>query len=73
VILLYQSKWAVLLPSWVAEGESPQKSQQIFGQVTLSPKSIAAYTDFSQKLILQASPDIEQLVRDDLATISPLR
>ncbi|MFY9589545.1 phage major capsid protein [Rickettsia endosymbiont of Halotydeus destructor] len=53
---------------WVAEGESPQKSQQTFGQVTLSPKSIAAYTDFSRKLILQASPDIEQLVRDDLAT-----
>ncbi|MCX4083486.1 phage major capsid protein [Rickettsia hoogstraalii] len=53
---------------WVAEGESPQKSQQTFGQVTLSPKSIAAYTDFSRKLILQASPDIEQLVREDLAT-----
>ncbi|WP_342270608.1 phage major capsid protein [Rickettsia endosymbiont of Orchestes rusci] len=53
---------------WVAEGQAPQHSQQTFGQVTLSPKSIAAYTDFSRKLILQASPDIENLVRDDLAT-----
>jgi len=53
---------------WVAEGQAPEHSQQIFGQVTLSPKSIAAYTDFSRKLILQASPDIENLVRDDLAT-----
>ncbi|MCC8368783.1 MAG: phage major capsid protein [Rickettsia endosymbiont of Oxypoda opaca] len=53
---------------WVSEGQKPEQSQQTFGQVTLSPKSIAAYTDFSRKLILQASPDIEQLVREDLAT-----
>ncbi|WP_342270477.1 phage major capsid protein [Rickettsia endosymbiont of Orchestes rusci] len=57
---------------WVAEGQAPQHSQQTFGQVTLSPKSIAAYTDFSRKLILQASPDIENLVRDDLATVIAL-
>ena len=53
---------------WVSEGQAPQHSQQAFGQVTLSPRSVAAYTDFTRKLVLQASPDIENLVRSDLAT-----
>jgi HK97 family phage major capsid protein len=57
---------------WVSEGRSPEHSQQAFGQVTLSPKSIAAYTDFTRKLVLQASPDIENLVRNDLATVIAL-
>lgn len=57
---------------WVSEGRAPEHSQQTFGQVTLSPKSIAAFTDFTRKLVLQASPDIEGLVRDDLATVIAL-
>jgi HK97 family phage major capsid protein len=57
---------------WVAEGRTPEHSQGAFGQVTLSPKSIAAYTDFTRKLVLQASPDIETLVRSDLATVIAL-
>ena len=57
---------------WVSEGMSPNHSQQSFGQVTLSPRSIAAYTDFTRKLILQSSPDIENLVRDDLASVIAL-
>jgi HK97 family phage major capsid protein len=57
---------------WVSEGKSPQHSQQSFGQVTLSPRSVAAYTDFTRKLVLQSSPDIESLVRNDLATVIAL-
>lgn len=57
---------------WVSEGRSPEHSEQAFAQVTLSPKSIAAYTDFTHKLVLQSSPDIENLVRSDLATIIAL-
>jgi len=57
---------------WVGEGQSPEHSEQSFGQVTLSPKSIAAFTDFTRKLVLQSSPDIENLVRNDLATVLAL-
>lgn len=57
---------------WVSEGRSPEHSEQAFAQVTLSPKSIAAYTDFTRKLVLQSSPDIENLVRSDLATVIAL-
>ena len=57
---------------WVSEGQAPEASEQKFGQVTLSPRSVAAYTDFTRKLVLQSSPDIENLVREDLATILAL-
>jgi len=54
---------------WVTEGNAPTESQQTFDQVTLSPKTVSAYTDYTRKLLLQATPDVEQLVRVDLATI----
>ena len=54
---------------WVAEGNSLTESAQTFDQVTLSPKTLGAYTDFTRKLMLQSSVDIEQLVRRDLASV----
>lgn len=57
---------------WVAEGSAPTESQQAFDQVTLSPKTVGAFTDISRKLLLQSSVDIEALVRSDLATVLAL-
>lgn len=37
--------------------------------MTLSPKTLGAYTDISRKLLLQSSIDVESFVRDDLATV----
>lgn len=54
---------------WVAEGASPTESQQVFGQVPLTPKTIGAFTDFTRRMLLQATPDIESIVRADLAGI----
>lgn len=54
---------------WVAEGQDITLSQPSFGQVTLSPKTVAARTQFSRKLLLQATPDIEQIVRNDLSNV----
>lgn len=54
---------------WVAESGAPTESQQTFDQVTLSPKTVGAYTDFSRKLFLQSSIDIENLVRSDLTKV----
>ncbi len=54
---------------WVAESGSPTESQQAFGQVTMSPKTVGAYTDISRRLILQSSMDVEGMVQTDLATV----
>jgi HK97 family phage major capsid protein len=57
---------------WVAESGAPTESQQTLAQVTMSPKTVGAYTDFSRKLMLQSSIDIESFVRRDLATVIAL-
>jgi len=56
--------------AWVAENSAPSESTNTpsFGQVTLSPKTLAGYVDFSRRLMLQSSLDIETLIRNDLAT-----
>lgn len=57
---------------WVAESGAPTESQQTIGQVTMSPKTVGAFTDFSRRLILQSSLDIENMVRRDLAQVIAL-
>lgn len=52
---------------WVAEGVNVTESQAAFGQVTMTPKTVGMFTDFSRKTLLQATPAIEALVRADLA------
>lgn len=53
---------------WVAESGSPTESQQAFDQVTMTPKTVGAFTDISRRLLLQSSMDVESFVRGDLAT-----
>lgn len=55
---------------WVAENSAPTESSNApaFDQVTMSPKTLGAYVDISRRLMLQSSLDIENLVRNDLAT-----
>jgi HK97 family phage major capsid protein len=57
---------------WVAENAAPTESQQAFDQVTMSPKTMGAFTDISRKLLLQSSLDVEAFVRGDLATVLAL-
>lgn len=58
---------------WVAEGSAPTESQQTIGQMPLTPKTVAAYTDFTRRLLLQASIDVEMFVRMDLARVLALK
>lgn len=53
---------------WVAENAAVTESQQTFGQVTMTPKTVGGYTDISRRLMLQSSIAIENLVQTDLAT-----
>lgn len=52
---------------WLAEGNAPTESQQSVGQVPLTPKTIGAFTDYTRRLLLQSSLDVEAFVRMDLA------
>jgi len=63
-------KSAASTVAWVAENSAPSESSNnpAFTQVTLSPKTLAGYVDFSRRLMLQSSLDIETLIRNDLAT-----
>lgn len=57
---------------WVAESGSPTESQQTIDQVALTPKTCGAFTDFSRKLMIQSSIDVENMVRNDLARVLAL-
>jgi len=54
---------------WLAESGAPTESAQTVGQVTLTPKTVGAFTDYSRRLLLQSSIDVEAFVRADLAMI----
>lgn len=58
---------------WIAENANiTTESALALGQIAMSPKTIGAYTDYSRKLLIQSSPDIDQLVNDDLANVVAL-
>ncbi|WP_326537027.1 phage major capsid protein [Pseudorhodoferax sp.] len=52
---------------WVAENAALTASDMTFDDVTLSPKHAGGLCEMSRQLIMQSSPDIEQLVRNDLS------
>lgn len=54
---------------WVAESGSPSESQATAGQVLMTPKTGGSYTDYSRRLLLQSSIDVEMFVRADLAAV----
>lgn len=54
---------------WVAENGAPTGSQQTIAQVTMTPKTVGAFTDVSRRLLLQSSIDVEGMVQTDLAKV----
>lgn len=67
--LAFPKQTAAATAYWVAEGNAPTESQQTIGQVAMAPKTVAAWTDYTRKLINQSSVDIENFVRSDLTAI----
>jgi len=57
---------------WVGENSSPTESQQAIDQVNMTPKTVGAYVDYSRRLLLQSSIDVEGMVRNDLARVIAL-
>ncbi|MES2101672.1 MAG: phage major capsid protein [Pseudomonadota bacterium] len=52
---------------WVAENSALTPSDMTFDSVTLAPKHAGGLVEMSRQLLQQSSPDIEQLVRNDLS------
>lgn len=48
------------------------ENEQTFGQMSLTPKTVGAYTEISRLLLLQSSPDVEGIVNADLAAVTAL-
>lgn len=57
---------------WVTEASSLTESEAVFDQVTLSPKQIGARSQYSRLALQQTTPDIESIVRNDLAKVMAL-
>jgi HK97 family phage major capsid protein len=53
---------------WFTEGSAASESEMTITSITMSPKTVGAYTDVTRQLMMQGSPDVEALVRNDLAS-----
>ncbi len=57
---------------WLAESANVTNSDQAFEKITLTPKTVAARSQITRRLMLQGTPSAEQLVRDDLLNVLAL-
>lgn len=59
---------------WVGEnpGAGVTQSNPTFGTMTMSPKTLQATGAVSRQLLVQSTPDVEALVREDLAAVHAL-
>ena len=54
---------------WRAENTALTESDQVFAQVTLTPKTLTGLTTMSNEVLMLSNPSIEQIVRNDLAAV----
>lgn len=52
---------------WLGEDVDATESNLELGQIHLTPKTVAAFSEITRKLMVQSSLDVEALVRADLA------
>lgn len=57
---------------WVTEGTAITQAEATFDKVSLTPKQIGALSKMTRLMLQQGTPDIEALVRNDLATVLAL-
>ena len=50
-----------------SEGGDAGESEMTIGNVSLTPKTLGAFTEVTRQLLTQSSLDVENLIRDDLA------
>lgn len=57
---------------WVSEATALTEAEATFDQVALSAKQIGARSQYSRLMLQQSTPDIEAVVRNDLAKVMAL-
>ena len=53
---------------WIGEDEDAPEDILELGQIGLRPKTVAALSEITRRMLMQSSMDVEALVRSDLAT-----
>ena len=53
--------------SWVGDNSALSQTDMTFRKVSLTPHHCGAWAEYSRNMILQSTPDIETLLRSDLA------
>jgi HK97 family phage major capsid protein len=54
---------------WVGESSAPTESEATFDKVSLRPKTVGALSKMSRLMLLQATPAIEMLARQDMLAV----
>lgn len=54
---------------WVGEAGAPNGSQPGIDQIAFTPKTVGATVDITRRLMNQATPDAESIVRDDILKV----
>ena len=57
---------------WVAEGADVTEGEAAFDKLSLKPKTLGARSQYTRQMLQQSTPDIEMLVRNDLAAVLAL-
>ena len=52
---------------WVTEGADITEAEAAFDKISLSPKTVGARSQMTRNMMMQSTPDIEMVVRNDLA------
>jgi HK97 family phage major capsid protein len=57
---------------WVGESTAGSESEGTFDKVSLRPKTVSAWSVMSRLMMLQSTPSIEMLAREDLLAVAAL-
>ena len=71
--LTFSKETGVIDSDWIYEGQPAPASSFETGLVTLTPKTLASYTTITRRLLLQSSPDAEQIARRQLLISQSLK
>lgn len=52
---------------WVTEGSDVTEAEATFDKISLSPHTVGARSSMTRNMMMQSTPDIEMIVRNDLA------
>lgn len=58
-----------VVAQWIAENAPLTVTEPLLGKLEMKPKHVGALAEYSRNMILQSSPDIESLLRDDMAHV----